>query len=97
MKQVQDCRRSLEELLTRKAEGALRYASQRYYEKGNRASRLLAFQLRKEQSNRIVSKIKHPTSPAEFSRPEEVAEAFQVFYKKLYDPPEKSQDKRKLE
>ena len=64
---------------------------------GNRASRLLAFQLRKEQSSRIVPKIKHPTSLTKVSHPEEIAEAFQMFYKKLYDTPEETQKKRKLE
>ena len=64
---------------------------------GNRASRLLALQLRKEQSGRIVSKIKHLTSLIEVSHTEEVAEAFKNVYKKLYDTPEETQNKRKLE
>ena len=88
---------ALDELLTRKAEGALRHTNQRYYEMGNRASRLLAFQLRKEQSNRIVPKIRHPTSLAEVSHPVEVAGAFQTFYKNLYDAPEEAPSTVKME
>lgn len=40
--------------------------------------------------------IKHPTSLTEVFH-SEVAEAFQIFYKKLYDTPEETQNKRKLE
>lgn len=49
LKVLKQCRQELNSLLTYKAEGALRFANQRYYESGNRASRLLAFQLRKAQ------------------------------------------------
>lgn len=53
-------RQKLDDLLTYKAEGMLRFTKRKYYEMGNKASRLLAFQLRKAQSNRVVPKIKHP-------------------------------------
>uniref|UniRef100_A0A3P9JV81 Uncharacterized protein n=1 Tax=Oryzias latipes TaxID=8090 RepID=A0A3P9JV81_ORYLA len=60
-------------LLTNKAEGALRFANQRYYESGNRASKLLAFQLRKAQANRTVAKIINPSSKKVVSHPKDVA------------------------
>ncbi len=60
--ELKTTRDRLDELLTFKAEGSLRFTGQKYYEMGNRASCLLAFQLRKAQTNRIISKIKHPTS-----------------------------------
>lgn len=50
-------RQKLDDLLTYKAEGALRYASRKYYNFGNRASRLLVFQLRKAQSSRVVQSV----------------------------------------
>lgn len=40
-----NCRQQLNDSLTYKAEGALRFTNQKYYEQGNKASRLLAFQL----------------------------------------------------
>lgn len=66
----------LNDLLTVEAEGALRFTKQRYYEMGNRARRLLAFQLRKAQTNRIISKITHPTSKRILTQPKEIAEVF---------------------
>lgn len=51
---------------------------------GNRASRLLAFQLRKAQSNRTISKIIHPNSKQPVVKLSDIAEAFSEFYKNLY-------------
>lgn len=82
---------------SRKAEGVLRYTNQSYYKMGKQASRILAFQLRKEQSNRIVPKIRHPTSLAEVSHPVEVAEVFQTFYKNLYDAPDEAPNAAEIE
>ncbi len=61
----------------------LRFTKRKYYEMGNKASRLLAFQLRKAQSNRVVPKIKHPDTNRITSQPKEVAEAFAAYYKKI--------------
>lgn len=49
---------------------------------GNKASRLLAFQLRKAQSNRVVPKIRPPDTNRFTSQPKEKAEAFAAYYKK---------------
>ncbi len=47
-------RRQLNSLLSDKIEGSLRFTNQKYYEYGNRASKLLALRLRKQQSSNIV-------------------------------------------
>lgn len=58
--QLKEARKELDKILTYKAEGALRFTKQKYYEMGNRASRLLGFQLRKTQADRVVSEIIDP-------------------------------------
>lgn len=78
-------RQKLDDLLTYKAEGALRFVKRRYYESGNKASRLLAFQLRKAQSSRVVAKIRNPDTNKLTSQSKEIAEAFALYYKKLYE------------
>lgn len=82
--ELKETRTALDNLLTYKAEGALRFSKQRYYELGNRASRLLAFQLRKAQASRIVSKVRHPHHNKTVSHPKEISDAFASFYKNLY-------------
>lgn len=60
--ELKEFRQKPDELLTQKAEGALRFIGQRCYEMVNRTSWLLTFQLSRAQTNKIVSKIQHPTS-----------------------------------
>lgn len=57
--ELKKTRAALENILTYKAEGALRFSKQRYYEMGNRASTLLAFLLHKAQANHLVFKVVH--------------------------------------
>ena len=83
LQELKENRHRLDKLLTYKAEGALCFTNQRYYEMGNRASCLLAFQLRKAQTDRIISKVKHPISKQLVVKPTEIAEAFAEYYKDL--------------
>lgn len=78
-------RKTLDSILSDKAEGCLRFTRQRFYEHGARASRLLAFQLRKDQSSRIVTKVKTNNNPPDIvTDPEQISKAFANFYKTLY-------------
>ena len=51
---------------------------------GNKASRLLAFQLRKAQSNRIFAKIRNPETNLAETHPREISNAFAKYYEQLY-------------
>lgn len=83
--ELKKCRQDLNDLLNEKAEGALRFANQKYYEQGNKGSRVLAFQLRKMQANRTVQKVTCPSANKLVSHPREIANAFSEYYKQLYD------------
>ncbi|KAM7369499.1 hypothetical protein PAMP_000739 [Pampus punctatissimus] len=87
----------LDDILTYKAEGALRFADRKYYEFGNRASRLLAFQLRKAQANRTVHKIKCPNNNQMLTQPKDISEAFATYYQKLYTAEDQPHKKEKIE
>lgn len=75
----------MDDLLTYKAEGALRFVSRKYYEMSNKASRLLAFQLHKAQASRAVPKIKHPNTLIMLIQPKDIMNAFGDCYKNLYE------------
>lgn len=60
----------------------MRFTGQKYYEMGNRASSLLAFQLRKAQASQKIPTIKHPATREEISHPQQIAAAFREFYEK---------------
>lgn len=80
LKALDKSKQELDSLLTYQAEGALRFIGRTYYEMGNRAGKLFAFQLRKIPSSRVVSKIKHPHS----------------YYMDLYRPQELEHKKEKI-
>lgn len=81
---LKEHRTKLDELLTFKAEGALRFIDRKYYEFGNKASRLLSFQLQKAQASRIIPKIKQPNSNVVVTSPKIISNNFAKYYKQLY-------------
>lgn len=87
-------RRELQDLLSGKIEGNLRFAKQQYYENGNRASRLLAFRLKKQQSSNVVQKLK--SGNKSILNPKEIAEAFSEFYKVLYQDTDTCSDETRI-
>lgn len=66
-------------------EGGLRFTGRTYDDLGNRASRLLAVQLRKAQSSQVVRKIRHPITNQLVLQPKEIANALTAYYTKLND------------
>lgn len=72
----------LNDLLTYKAEGALRFIDREYYECGNKASRLLSFQLQKAQASRIIPKMKLNSNSVETSQ-KIIAKTFAKYYEQL--------------
>lgn len=49
------------------------------------ASKLLAYQLKKKQSERLVTKVSHLISKEIKMKPKDIAETFADYYKILYD------------
>lgn len=95
LKELTATRRELNSLLSDKIEGTLRFTNQRYYENGNRSSRLLAFRLRKQQSSNLVQKMKSRGTVV--TKPDKIAETFADFYKGLYMNTDTCSDNDKLE
>ena len=83
--------------MTFKAEGALRYTNRKYYEMGNKASRLLAFQLRKAQSSRTVPKIRNQETSQIETDPTKISDSFTTYYKQLYRAEDLEYKEEKIE
>ena len=84
MKTLREARKELDRLMTGKIEGQLRFAKQKYYEQGSRASRLLAIQLRKQQTRNTVHKLKSKNPHSFLTKPSDISESFAHFYKNVY-------------
>uniref|UniRef100_A0AAR2M116 Reverse transcriptase domain-containing protein n=1 Tax=Pygocentrus nattereri TaxID=42514 RepID=A0AAR2M116_PYGNA len=87
-------RRELHALLSEKIEGNLCFVKQQYYENGNRASRLLAFRLKKQQSSNVVQKLN--LGDKSIVKPRERAEMFAEFYKILYQDTDTCSDEASI-
>lgn len=96
LRELKENRKKFNEILTYKAEGALRYIKRTYYEMGNKASRLMAFQLRKDQASRIVPKIKHPVTKNIETQPKAISDAFAEYYQELYRGQNQESKKEKI-
>lgn len=91
---LKQTRRDLNNHLSEKIEGNLRFTNQKYYEYGNRASRLLALRLKKQQSSNIVQKLK--SGSLTLTRPDEISNSFAEFYKILYKNADTCTDNEEL-
>uniref|UniRef100_A0A3Q1CI10 Reverse transcriptase domain-containing protein n=1 Tax=Amphiprion ocellaris TaxID=80972 RepID=A0A3Q1CI10_AMPOC len=72
----------------------LRFTNQKYYENGNRASRLLALRLKKQQSSNIVHKFQCNNSV--ITKPDEISQEFAGFYKSMYSNTDTCTDDKEL-
>ena len=70
-------------LSTKKAEQLLLYSRGRSYEYGDKNSRLLAHQLKREAASRLIPEIKDNHGNLKTS-PQEINKVFQTYYTKLY-------------
>lgn len=84
LNKLKENRDNLDEILTYKAEGALRFIDRKYYELGNKASRLLSFQLQKAQASRTIPKIKQLDSNVVETSPKAIVNIFAKYYEQLY-------------
>lgn len=82
LEQARECRNKLRDMLTAKVERNIRFLRQKYYEQGNKASRLLVSRLRKQTGKSAVQKIRNNETDKPFLyKPSEISEAFTRFYK----------------
>uniref|UniRef100_H3A755 exodeoxyribonuclease III n=1 Tax=Latimeria chalumnae TaxID=7897 RepID=H3A755_LATCH len=66
-----------------RAERALLRTKSRFYARGDKAGKLLAWQLRREEADRLIPSIKLPDDTTSFA-PEAISGAFRSYYSNLY-------------
>lgn len=73
----------LNNILLKKAESALFYAKQKYYEQGERAGKLLAHRVKKRQTQNIISSIYNKNNEL-ITNKKLINGVFETFYQELY-------------
>ena len=78
--QMRPLKQEVGKMYCEEVEKNLRFTKQRYYEAGSKASKLLAWRLRKQQSESTVYKIRDPTTKKVTYKLEGIQKAFEKFY-----------------
>ena len=87
LEQISVVKSELNKKLDDKVELKLKYIKQTYFENGPRAKKILAWRLRKQQSERAIYKIKNPITNQMCLKPEEIQKSFEIYYTNLYSQP----------
>ena len=85
--QMRPLKQEIDKIYCDEIEKNLRFTKQRYYEAGSKASKLLAWRLRKQQSENTVYKIRDPATKKVIYKLEGIQKAFENFYQNLYTQP----------
>uniref|UniRef100_A0A3B1K1Q0 Reverse transcriptase domain-containing protein n=1 Tax=Astyanax mexicanus TaxID=7994 RepID=A0A3B1K1Q0_ASTMX len=85
--QIRTVKQEIDKILSEEVEKNIRFMKQRYYEAGPRATKLLAWRLRKQQAENAVHRIKDPTTNKILNNPDDIEKTFEAYYKSLYSQP----------
>ena len=78
----------IDEIYTKNIQKKLIFTKQKYYEGGGKASKLLAYRLKKQQAENSIHKIKNPITNSMHYKLKEIQDCFEKYYKKLYSQPQ---------
>ena len=84
IKQIRLIKQDIDKILSEEVEKKLRFMKQRYYEAGPKASKLLAWRLKKQQAENTVHKIKDPVTNSIVKNLDDIQKAFEKYYTLLY-------------
>ena len=74
----------------RKLKSKRKFLKQRYYEAGPKASKMLAWRIRKQQAENSIHKMRDPITNKVTTKLEEIQNAFEKYYRLLCTQPAKS-------
>uniref|UniRef100_A0A669AV81 Reverse transcriptase domain-containing protein n=1 Tax=Oreochromis niloticus TaxID=8128 RepID=A0A669AV81_ORENI len=84
---IKDVRNQLNDLSMEEIEKKLRFTKQTFYESGSKATKILAKRLKSIQISNAVNKIRDPNTKELLYEPIQIKNAFQKYYKTLYNQP----------
>ena len=87
LKQIKETRKEIDTMLLAEVEKKTRFLKQTYYEGGSRATRMLAWRLKKQQALNNIHKIRDLKTSKLVYEPEEIEKVFEDYYKTLYTQP----------
>ena len=88
--QMRPVKQEIDKILSEEIEKKMKFLKQRYYEAGPKASKMLAWRIRKQQAENSIHKIRDPITNKVTTKLEEIQSAFEKYYRLLYTQPDKS-------
>lgn len=85
---LQKKRNEINEIYTKDIQKKLIFTKQKYYEGGGKASKLLAYRLKKQQAENSINKIRNPITNSIQYKLKEIQNCFEGYYRKLYSQPQ---------
>uniref|UniRef100_A0A669BP42 Reverse transcriptase domain-containing protein n=1 Tax=Oreochromis niloticus TaxID=8128 RepID=A0A669BP42_ORENI len=85
--EIQKKKNEIDEIFSSEIQKNMAFLQQRYYEVGGKSAKLLAYKLKKQQSENTIYKIKDPQTNNIVYKLEDIQLAFLKFYKELYTQP----------
>lgn len=92
LEQMRPVKQEIDKILSEEIEKKLRFMKQSYYEAGPKASKLLAWRLRKKQAESTVNRIRDPLTNRVSTKLEGIQKAFETYYKSLYTQSDKADE-----
>lgn len=84
LKQIKDIKNKINEIYKDDIEKKLKFLKQTFYETGVKATKRLAWKLRKQQHKATINKIQDPVSGRMLYNLDKIKKAFELYYKSLY-------------
>lgn len=81
---LKDIKNQINELLSLEIQKKLLFLKQRYYEIGSKSTKLLAYKLKRHQTERVICKIRDPITKQVTPKLKEIQSCFEKYYKNLY-------------
>lgn len=91
LQQMRTTKQEIDKIHSEELEKKLRFTRQKYYEAGSKATKLLAWRLRKQQAENTIHEIRVPKSNKTTCTLDGIQKAFETYYKSLYTQPDRAE------
>lgn len=81
---IKEIKKQIMEIYDMDIQKKLTFLKQRYNEVGSKAAKILAYRLRKQQAERVIHKIKDPTTKRMTHKFQDIFDSFEKYYQNLY-------------
>ena len=91
LQRMRSIKQEIDQIHSEELERKLRFMRKKYYETGSKATKLLAWRLRKQKAENTIHEIRDPDSNKTTSTLAGIQKAFKTYYESLYTQPDRAE------